>query len=103
MVLRQLFDSASCTFTYIVGDEAGGEAVLIDPVLEHLARDLAALAESRLALRFTLDTHVHADHVTGALALCQATGATTCVCADCGTWGYQRHLEDGDGIAFGGE
>ena len=102
-MFRQLFDPASSTYTYILADDATGEAVVIDPVLENVDRDMALLRESGLTLRHVLDTHVHADHVTGAQGLKQKTGATTCVCGDCGTWGYDRELGDGDVITFGGE
>ena len=102
-MLLQLFHEESCTYTYIVADDATREAVIIDPVLECVQRDRALLAEHGLRLRWTLDTHVHADHVTGAAALKQALGASTCVCGDCGTWGYDRHLEDGETVAFGTE
>jgi glyoxylase-like metal-dependent hydrolase (beta-lactamase superfamily II) len=102
-MFRQLFDPPSSTFTYILADDATGDAVVIDPVLDNVERDLAVLREAGLTLRYILDTHVHADHVTGAEALKRATGATTCVCGDCGTWGYDREFEDGDSIAFGAE
>ena len=65
MRFRQLFDPTSSTFTYLLADEATREAVLIDPVLEQADRDLAILDELGLTLRYVLDTHVHADHVTG--------------------------------------
>jgi sulfur dioxygenase len=99
----QLLDPASSTYTYLLADDATREAVLVDPVLENVERDLRILQENGLVLRYVLDTHVHADHVTGALALKHATGATTCVCGDCGTWGYDRELEDRDEVHFGGE
>jgi glyoxylase-like metal-dependent hydrolase (beta-lactamase superfamily II) len=102
-MLQQLFDPASSTYTYLLADEATREAVVIDPVLEQAERDARLLRDAGLRLRFVLDTHVHADHVTGAQALKQATGAITCVCGDCGTWGYDRELEDGDVVVFGGE
>jgi glyoxylase-like metal-dependent hydrolase (beta-lactamase superfamily II) len=66
LVFRQLFDPTSSTYTYLLGDSAAGEAVLIDPVFEHARRDAALLRELGLRLVATLDTHVHADHVTGA-------------------------------------
>ena len=64
LIFRQLFDPASSTYTYLLGD--AGQAVLIDPVFEHERRDVALLRELGLQLVATLDTHVHADHVTGA-------------------------------------
>ena len=102
-MFRQLFDAATSTYTYVVADDASREAVVIDPVLENVERDAALLREHGLTLRYVLDTHVHADHVTGAQALKAKTGATTCVCGDCGTWGYDREFEDGDSVAFGAE
>jgi sulfur dioxygenase len=69
MLFNQLFDPASCTYTYLVADENTREAVLIDPVLEQVERDLGVLRDHGLRLKYTLDTHVHADHVTAALAL----------------------------------
>jgi glyoxylase-like metal-dependent hydrolase (beta-lactamase superfamily II) len=102
-MFRQLFDPASSTYTYLLADDASREAVVIDPVLENVERDAALLREHGLTLRYVLDTHVHADHVTGAQALKEKTGAMTCVCGDCGTWGYDREFEDGDIVAFGSE
>jgi sulfur dioxygenase len=102
-MFRQLFDPVSSTYTYLLADDATRDAVVIDPVLENAEHDVALLAQEGLALRYVLDTHVHADHVTGAQALKQATGAVTCVCGDCGTWGYDRELQDGDTVEFGGE
>lgn len=66
MIVRQLFDQVSSTFSYVVADEVEREAVLIDPVFEQHARDAALLRELGLRLVCTLDTHCHADHVTGA-------------------------------------
>ncbi len=102
-MFRQLFDPPSSTYTYLLADDATREAVVIDPVIENVDRDVALVREVGLTLRYVLDTHVHADHVTGAQALKEETGALTCVCGDCGTWGYDRELEDGDEVAFGGE
>ena len=65
LVFRQLFDLESSTYTYLLADETTREAVIIDPVLEQVDRDLAFVAELGLTLRFALDTHVHADHITG--------------------------------------
>ena len=75
LIFRQLFDPVSSTYTYLLGDAASGEAVLIDPVYEHERRDRALLRELGLRLVATLDTHVHADHVTGAWRLQQRCGS----------------------------
>lgn len=77
MLLRQLFDPESSTYSYLVADEASGEAALIDPVREQIERDLGLVAELGLRLRWVLETHVHADHVTAAGALRERTGART--------------------------
>ena len=75
MLFRQLFDRDSCTYSYLLADERSREAVLIDPVFEHHQRDIALLRELDLKLILALDTHVHADHVTGAWLLKQAVGS----------------------------
>ena len=77
--------------------------MLIDPVAEQVERDVRLLREHGLALKYTLETHVHADHVTAAHALKEATGAQTAVCRDCNAQGYDRLLRDGDVILFGHE
>ena len=65
MELRQLFDPGSSTYSYLVWDHESHEAALIDPVEEQVDRDIRLLRELGLKLRYTLETHVHADHVTG--------------------------------------
>jgi sulfur dioxygenase len=75
MLFRQLFDSESSTYTYLLADEHTREALLIDPVREQVERDLSLLEELGLTLSYVLDTHVHADHVTAAGLLRQRTGA----------------------------
>ena len=69
MIFRQLFEPVSSTYTYVLGCEDTGQAVLIDPVISATDRDLAELARLDLQLAFTLDTHIHADHTTAALEL----------------------------------
>lgn len=66
MIFRQLFDSASSTYSYLLGCDETGDAVVIDPVYEQHNRDTALIRELDLRVRYVLDTHVHADHVTGA-------------------------------------
>jgi glyoxylase-like metal-dependent hydrolase (beta-lactamase superfamily II) len=75
MLFRQLFDAESSTFTYLLADEVSREAILIDPVRETAQRDLEQLSSLGLTLTTTLETHVHADHITGAWALHQRTGS----------------------------
>ena len=99
LIFRQLFDPASSTYTYLLGD--GGQAVLIEPVFEHERRDVALLRELGLALVATLDTHVHADHVTGAWLLKQRCGSQIMLSADAGASHADRALVDGDRVAFG--
>ena len=75
MIFRQLFDQSSSTYSYLLADERTREAVLIDSVFEQHTRDLALLRELELKLVCTIDTHCHADHVTGAWLMKQATGS----------------------------
>lgn len=74
MIFRQLFEPISSTYTYLLGCEETGQAVLIDPVIVTIDRDLAALRDLGLKLACSVDTHIHADHITGALELKKKTG-----------------------------
>ena len=67
MIFRQLFEPVSSTYTYLLGCETTGQAVLIDPVINSIERDLEVVQSLGLTLAFTLDTHIHADHITAAL------------------------------------
>tara|TARA_B100000886_G_C20387848_1_gene476905 strand:+ start:432 stop:1448 length:1017 start_codon:yes stop_codon:yes gene_type:complete len=77
MIFRQLFDSASSTYTYLLASRVGGEALLLDPVLEKTDRYLKLLEELNLKLVKVVDTHVHADHVTAMGALRDKTSCVT--------------------------
>ena len=101
MLFRQLFDPTSSTYTYLLGDATTGEAVLIDPVFEQAQRDAALLHELGLKLCWTLETHVHADHVTGAWLLRQALGSRIALSQVSQAQGADRWLSHGDRIAFG--
>jgi glyoxylase-like metal-dependent hydrolase (beta-lactamase superfamily II) len=74
---RQLFDSETNTFTYLIADPKSGQALLIDPVLEQVDRDLALIDQLGFKLAYVLETHVHADHITAAAELRKRTGART--------------------------
>ncbi|HEY6134502.1 MAG TPA: rhodanese-like domain-containing protein [Rubrivivax sp.] len=101
LVFRQLFDATSSTYTYLIGDPASRECVLIDPVFEQVPRDVALVAELGLQLRWVLDTHVHADHVTGAWCLRERLGARIALSGHSGASGADRGLEHGDRVEFG--
>ena len=101
MLFRQLFDQQSSTYSYLLADKTGGEAVLIDPVYEQVRRDEALLEELDLKLLYTLETHVHADHVTGAWLLRHRTGSQIALSRQGGAEGADRYLDHGDKIAFG--
>ena len=103
MFFKQLFDPTTSTYTYLIADDETHEAVLIDPVIEQLERDLKLVREHGLTLKYIMETHVHADHITASLALKQATGAQTAVSLDCNAQGYDRMLEEGNVILFGRE
>lgn len=77
MIFRQFFDSVSCTYTYLLASRHGGEALMIDPVLEKVDRYLLFIRELDLNLLKVLDTHLHADHVTGSAALRDRTHCIT--------------------------
>src|SRR6202790_2097049 len=77
MIFRQLFDSTSGTYTYLLASRPGGEALIIDPVLEKVDRYLRLVAELDLKLVKAVDTHLHADHVTGLGALRDRTHCIT--------------------------
>jgi len=101
LIFRQLFDPQSSTYTYLLGCGKSREAVLIDPVFEQVRRDGALIDELGLKLLCTLETHVHADHVTGAWLLKQRTGSRIAVAAASGAQGADLYLKHGDKIAFG--
>ncbi|HEX3945765.1 MAG TPA: MBL fold metallo-hydrolase [Rhizomicrobium sp.] len=99
MIFRQLFDPASSTYAYLLSD--GGEAVLIDPVLEQAERDAMLISDLGLQLLWTLETHVHADHITGAWTLKEKLGSRIALSAAANAAGADRLLHDGDRVQFG--
>lgn len=101
LIFRQLFDQQSSTYTYLLADSATAEAVLIDPVFEQARRDIALIHELGLRLLYTIDTHVHADHVTGAWMLKRCTDSQIAISAESGAEGADRYLSEGDHVEFG--
>ena len=75
MIFKQLFEPLSSTYTYLIASETTGEAMLIDPVIATVERDLALLDGLGLKLAYTVDTHIHADHITSALTLKKRVGS----------------------------
>ncbi len=101
MLFRQLFDPQSATYTYLLADLATRETVLIDSVYEQVRRDAALIAEFDLKLLYTLETHVHADHVTGAWMMHHRLGSEIALSVHGGADGANRLLDHGDKINFG--
>ena len=101
LIFRQLIDPQSSTYTYLLADSTTREAILIDPVFEQVRRDTALIQELGLRLLYTIDTHVHADHVTGAWMLKRRTGSAIAISAASGAEGADRYLNHGDRCEFG--
>lgn len=101
MIFRQLFDEETWTYTYLIGDTETGEAVLIDPVNTHIQSYSKLLNGHGLTLKYSLETHVHADHVTAGGLLRQRFGARTAVSGLCGADCADLHIGDNDVIRFG--
>src|SRR5512143_1700673 len=101
LIFRQLFDPQSSTYTYLLADGKTRDAVLIDPVFEQVPRESALIRELELKLLYTLETHVHADHVTGGALLRQRFGSKIGVAATSGAEGADVYLRDCERIAFG--
>jgi sulfur dioxygenase len=101
LIFRQLLDLRSSTYTYLLADPDTREAVIIDPVFEQARRDAALTEELALKLVYTLDTHVHADHVTGAWLLKQTLGSRIAVSRASGARNFDVGIAPGEHIAFG--
>lgn len=101
MLFRQLFDQETWTYTYLIADERRGEALLIDPVRSQVPRYLQLLSELDLKLVKAVDTHVHADHITGLGELRASTGCVTIMGAHSGAECVSLRVADGDVIEVG--
>ena len=103
LLFRQLFDTAgSSTYTYLLADEGSGEAILIDPVLEMVDRDLGIVSELGLKLTMAINTHCHADHITGTGEIKKRVpGVKSAIAAASGAAADVK-LSPGDKVVFGG-
>jgi len=101
LLLRQLFDAETGTFTYLLADVASRQGVVIDPVYEQHPRDLSLIRELGIELVASLDTHVHADHVTGSWRLHRATGCAIGLAAVARAQNVTLPLRHGDRVPFG--
>lgn len=101
LVFRQLFDPESSTYTYLLADADTREAVLIDPVRDQIERDTTLLRELGLVLKYTLETHVHADHVTSSGALRQLLGSKSVLSRHANSGCVDVSVTQGDHIDFG--
>lgn len=99
----QFFDPTTCTYTYLLSDDAAKEAIIIDPVDEAAQTYLDHLQQHARQLRYILETHVHADHVTAAAKLKRQTGAKTVAPAGCGVSGADLAILDREILRFGNE
>ncbi len=102
MIFRQLFDNVSSTYTYLIASRRGGEALIIDPVLDKVDRYLQLLTELDLKLVKAIDTHVHADHMTGMGALRDRTRCVTVMGEQSSVDVVSVRLGDGDRIDIEG-
>ena len=102
MIFRQIFDSKSSTYTYLLASRTGGEALIIDPVLEKVDRYLQLLDELDLRLIKAVDTHVHADHITGLGALRDRTRCITVMGNQSGVDVVSMRVNEGDKIDIEG-
>ncbi|MDD5580934.1 MAG: MBL fold metallo-hydrolase [Methylobacter sp.] len=100
MIFKQLFDPETWTYTYLIADPVNKDAVMIDPVNTHIDDYLEILAKQGLQLKYTLETHVHADHITASGLLRQRLGAQTGVSALCGAETADFQINDGDVFTF---
>lgn len=100
-MFKQLFDTESSTLTYLIVDNATKEAALIDPVDTHVDRYLALIQSLGIQLKYALETHVHADHITASGQLRQLLGIQTAVSQQCGAESADVQLNDGDVLHLG--
>lgn len=101
MIFRQFFEKESGTYTYLLADAKTREGLIVDPVREMLERDLQFIQELGIRLLYTVETHVHADHITAADALRKRTGAKVVLGAGTQVSTADILLRDGEALTFG--
>lgn len=101
LLFRQMFESESCTFTYLLADMKTKEGIIIDTVAEKHERDLKIIEELGIKLKYVIDTHVHADHVTGAGLLRDKTGAKSVIGKNASVGCIDMGINDGEELHFG--
>ncbi|PSB11267.1 Zn-dependent hydrolase [Pleurocapsa sp. CCALA 161] len=101
MLFRQLFDLETWTYTYLIADLKTQEAILVDSVLEQVERDLKLLNELGLKLKYCLETHIHADHITGTGKLREMTGCEGIVPENAQANCANRYIKDGEILKVG--
>jgi sulfur dioxygenase len=101
MLFRQLFDPESSTYTYLIAEPATKEAILVDPVIEQVDRDLKLLKELGLTLRYCLETHIHADHITGTGKLRAETSCLGIVPENAHATCADRYIQDNEILELG--
>lgn len=101
MLFRQLFDPETSTYTYLIADLVTKAAILVDPVLEQVERDRQLLQELGLTLKYCLETHIHADHITGTAKLRESTGCLGIVPENAQVICADRFIKDGEVLELG--
>lgn len=101
MLFRQLYDNETSTYTYLIADETTKEAVLVDPVIEQVERDLKLIEELGLTLRYCLETHIHADHITGTSKLRELTNCEGIVPENASAACANQFIKDGEVLKVG--
>jgi len=99
---KQLYDSESSTYTYILYDSNSLEGVVIDPVLEQFNRDVTLIKQLNLKILFVLETHIHADHITSSSKLRQELGSKVAVSKAANAECADINFDDGHEFIFGG-
>ncbi len=102
-MFKQLFDSVSSTYTYLLVDDDSREAVLIDPVASQIDTYIALLNEHGAQLKYSIETHVHADHITASGQLREKLNIETAIGALCGASSADLQLKQGDVLHFGNQ